>query len=115
MDEESPVSIDEIRLWNMQQLKNFVRERNLPVSRRKEELVALVFAAKVSPHLAPVVTTPAEAAAEKTTAYADLLKIPTGSGHGGSGTLPDPNSLQNWIGEKDGILKCLYIPKILIS
>nr|XP_054759987.1 uncharacterized protein LOC129266168 [Lytechinus pictus] len=98
MDEESHLSIDEIRLWNMQQLKNFVRERNLPVSRRKEELVALVFAAKVSPHLAPVVTSPAEAAAEKTTAYADLLKIPTGS-------LPDPNSLENWIGEKDGITK----------
>lgn len=77
MDDESKVYIDDIRLWNKQQLKNSVRERNLPVSRRKEELVALVYAVKVSPNLALVVTTPAEAAAEKILSLAVLGRIKT--------------------------------------
>ena len=80
------------------QLKSFLRERNLPVSRRKEELVALVYAVKVSTALTPVATTTAEAAEARTTAYADLLKMQTG-------TLPDPNSLDNWLGEEQGITK----------
>ena len=44
MDSE-PLSIDEIKLWNVKVLQDFLRKRGLKISGRKEELVALVFAA----------------------------------------------------------------------
>ena len=43
-EEEEVVSIDDIKLWTVPALKDFLRKRNLKLSGRKEELVALVFA-----------------------------------------------------------------------
>ena len=56
----------------------------------------LVFAAKLHPQLAPLATSPAEAAGKKATAYEDLLVMPTGK-------LPDPKSLDNWVREEQGV------------
>ena len=95
MDEEPDISINEIRLWTLSALMDFLLLRNLTVSQRKEELVALVFAAELHPHQhAPLATSPAEAAGEKATAYDDLLITPTGK-------LPDPKSLDNWVRNKE--------------
>lgn len=98
MDDQVDISIDEIRLWTVSALKDFLRSRNLKVSGRKEELVALVYAAKIMPAFAPPATSSAEAAAEKKEEYEDLLKTPNGS-------LPDPRSLTNWLSEEKGVQK----------
>lgn len=98
MDDQVDISIDEIRLWTVSALKDFLRSRNLKVSGRKEELVALVYAAKIMPAFAPPATSSAEAAAEKKEEYEDLLKTPNGS-------LPDPRSLTSWLSEEKGVQK----------
>ena len=73
MDVEEEPSIDDIRLWNVSRLKDFLRKRNLKVSGRKDELVALVYAAKMMPDLVPA---PARPSGEsKSAKYADLLSI----------------------------------------
>ena len=98
MADQSEVSIDEIRLWTVSALKAFLRSRNLKISGRKDELVALVYAAKIMPAIATPPTSAAEAEAEKAQEYADLLRTPAGS-------IPDPKSLTNWESEEKGIKK----------
>ena len=88
------VSIDDIKLWTVPALKDYLRKRNLKVSGRKEELVALVFAAKMMPELAAPATSAGVAEQQKKEHYGDLLKTPTGS-------LPDPDGLvQGWESEQ---------------
>ncbi|KAJ8043561.1 hypothetical protein HOLleu_10706 [Holothuria leucospilota] len=89
------LSIDEIKLWNVKTLQDFLRKRGLKVSGRKEELVALVFAALQMPD-----STSADSDSAKREGYSKLLQIP-------SGKLPDPASLQNWMSEGDGITSWL--------
>lgn len=43
--EVKELSINEVRLWSVDRLKDFLRKRGLKVSFRKDELVAIVFAA----------------------------------------------------------------------
>ena len=94
MDDEQEVSIDDIKLWTVGRLKEFLKERKLKVSRRKEELVALVYAAKMMPHLVPLAARPsAESKSEK---YEDLLRLD-------DETLPDPNTLTNWMSEVNSL------------
>ncbi|XP_071506363.1 uncharacterized protein [Diadema antillarum] len=91
MDEEQGVSIDDIKLWTVGRLRDFLKERNLKVSRRKDELVALVYAAKTMPHLVPAPARPStESKSEK---YEDLLRLRAEE------SLPDPNTLTGWISE----------------
>ncbi|XP_071510041.1 uncharacterized protein [Diadema antillarum] len=98
MDEEEGVSIDEIRLWTVPQLKAFLKKRKLKVSGRKDELVALVFAAKQVPSLAPEPTSdPSEERASK---LEDLLMV-----RNTNLRLPNPDSLQDWEGEQKAITK----------
>lgn len=92
--EFDPPSIDEIRLWNVKTLQEFLRKRGLRVSGRKEELVALVFAAKRMPDYVKPITTEAECT--KSIQYDDLLKIPNGK-------LPNPTDLKGWINEEQGL------------
>ena len=91
-EEDSEFSIDDIKLWTVVALKDFLRKRNLKVSGRKEELVALVFAAKKTPVLSAPATSAAASDLQKKQQYRELLKTPTGC-------LPDPEELQDWDGE----------------
>ena len=54
MDDDQATSIDDIRLWTVPRLRDFLRKRKLKVSGRKDELVALVWSVHQSPELAPV-------------------------------------------------------------
>ena len=97
-EEDGEVSIDDIKLWTVVALKDFLRKRNLKLSGRKEELVALVFAAKRMPELSAPGTSAAAADLQKKEHYADLLKTSVGN-------LPDPEELQDWKGESLSITK----------
>ena len=97
-EEDKELSIDEIKLWTVSALKNFLRERKMKVSGRKEELVALVFAAKLRPDLAPPAAGAAAVELEKEEHYKGLLRANTE-------TLPDPEQLSNWESEASSIAK----------
>ena len=68
------------------------------MSGRKEELVALVFAAKTMPELLAPGTSAPVADLQKRQHYRDLLKTSFGK-------LPDPHELQDWESESDSITK----------
>ena len=97
-EEDTGVSIDEIKLWTVNALKDFLRKRNMKVSGRKDKLVPLVFVAKTRPDLAPPATSAATADLQKKEHYRDLLKT-------SSETLPDPEELNNWESESSSITK----------
>ena len=96
--EDTELSIDEIKLWTVDALKAFLRKRSLKVSGRKEELVALVFAAKTMPELSAAGTSAADGEHQKKRHYADLLKTPLGN-------LPDPKELSDWESESAAITR----------
>ncbi|XP_033124665.1 uncharacterized protein LOC117122990 [Anneissia japonica] len=99
MSDDEEVTIDDIKLWNVQALKDFLRSRKLKVSGRKDELVALVYAAKLMPALVPAPSSPATKAATKLKGYQDLLKTPD------NGVLPDPQDLTDWESEASSVSK----------
>lgn len=86
-EEEEEVSIDD-KLWMVVALKDFLRKRNLKVSGRKKELIALVLAARKMPEISVPGTSAAAADLQKKEHYADLLKTLIGN-------LPDPEELQD--------------------
>lgn len=90
---EPTLSIDEIRLWNVKQLKNFLRKRGLKVSGRKDELVALVFAAMRLPGYCKIQE---DASSAKLRHYKDLLIID-------GQKIPDPLEISGWRTEVDSI------------
>lgn len=78
MGDSTVVSIDDIKLWTVPALKDYLRKRNLKVSGRK-----------MMPELAAPATS-AGVAEQQQKKYGDLSKTPTGS-------LPDPHGLvQGW-------------------
>jgi hypothetical protein len=89
--------IDDFKLWKVDVLRKYCKARGLAIAnRRKDELVALAFAAAVQD--LPVV---ADKQSEKLTAcddYSQLLNV-------GDGTvIPDPWKLsEGWISEKEGV------------
>ncbi|PIK60998.1 hypothetical protein BSL78_02049 [Apostichopus japonicus] len=97
---EIPTTIDEFKMWKVERLKQFLKKRNLKVSGRKDELVALAYAAV---HMnIPQVT---DAREEKATDYSAILNVE-------NEVLPDPfKDLENgWEGE-DSVRKwppCMY-------
>ncbi|XP_071502619.1 uncharacterized protein [Diadema antillarum] len=96
--EDTEMSIHDIKLWTVDALKAFLRQRNLKVSSHKEELVASVFAAKTMPELLAPGTLAAVADLQKRQHCGYLLKTPFGK-------LPDPQELQDWESESDSITK----------
>ena len=89
------LSLDEIRQWRVDALKEFCRKRNLKTSGRKDELVARVFAA--SEMKVPICATAVELALQTENEKAKLLQV-------SNICLPDPLKIkEGWIGEADGI------------
>lgn len=89
------LSLDEIKMWNVEALKAFCRQRNLKLSGRKAELVARVFAA--SEMNVKIEPTAEERCREVQEAKSKLLKTP-------DGILPDPDGLKDcWLTEGEGI------------
>ena len=99
MDDEKAPSIDDIHLWTVPRLKDFLRQRRLKVSGRKDELVALVFSVLQSPELAPVKQTCAGPSAGGSGSITDLLRVEDGT------LLPDPSTLTDWETETSAITK----------
>ena len=99
MDDEQELSIDEIRLWTVPRLKEFLRQRKLKVSGRKDELVALVFSVLQTPELAPVTAPSPSASGPGSGSLTDLLRVEDGT------LLPDPGTLTNWESETAAITK----------
>ncbi|PIK59523.1 hypothetical protein BSL78_03595 [Apostichopus japonicus] len=77
-----PTSLEEFKLWKVDRLKEFLKKRKLKMSGRKEELVALAYAA-VQMNIAEVNI--ADARNEKADDYASVLQVD-------GETLPDPFS-----------------------
>ena len=99
MDDEKAPSIDDIRLWTVPRLKDFLRQRRLKVSGRKDELVALVFSVLRSPELAPVKQTCAGPSAGGSGSITDLLRVEDRT------LLPDPSTLTDWETKTSAITK----------
>lgn len=89
--------IDEFRRFKVDLLRKYCQERGLSVSnyRRKDELVALAFAACCQG--LPVVGSKADNKADAVHQYSELLALSDGS------NIPDPWKLDGWITEKDGV------------
>ena len=91
----SQLSLDEIKMWNVDALKAFCCQRNLKVSGRKTELVARVFAAlEMNVKIEPT----AEAR------YRDIQKEKSKLLQSPDGKLPDPEDLKDdWLSELEGM------------
>ena len=89
--------IDEFRRFKVEQLLKYCQERGLSVSnyRRKDELVALAFAACCQQ--SPIVANKNDNKADAIRQYSELLTLNNGT------AIPDPLSLSGWIAEKDGV------------
>ena len=91
------MTLDLFSLWKKTQLQDYLKERELPVTGTKAELVALAFAAWTMK--VPVKVTDQEKKAQKAAAYHSLLTI-------NGKQLPDPFTLvDGWEGEETGRLK----------
>ena len=101
---ENELTLDVIKTWKVNALKDFLRARSLKVTGRKDELVAKVFAAYEQQ--VPVAEDSAERLAKVDSEIKHLLEIP-------EGTLPNPLAVSDgWIGELEGME---LWPKILLS
>ncbi|PIK32924.1 hypothetical protein BSL78_30263 [Apostichopus japonicus] len=77
-----PTSLEEFKLWKVDRLKEFLKKQKLKMNGRKEELVALAYAA-VQMNIAEV--NKADARNEKADDYASVLQVE-------GKTMPDPLS-----------------------
>ena len=100
-DEQGNVSIDDIRLWTVACLKDFLRRRKLKVSGRKDELVATVYGVLQNPDAYPSVppSSPATEEIVRKQALGKLLKTKDGS------VLPDPALLTGWESQTSSLTK----------
>ncbi len=91
------VDIEYFKRWKVDRLKDYLRKRDLKVSMKKEELVALVFAAHEQG--TPVVQSAEEEKREKAAAYCELRSF-------GDVTIPDPffDLTCGWLGEQNGMV-----------
>lgn len=109
------VCIDDFRLFKVDALKEYCRRRGLPITKkRKEELVALAFAATVQN--LPEVLTAGEQNQQAKLDYQGILTVTSESSEGSTWTttLPDPlkDLPDGWLGEEGGVAlwpPCMYI------
>jgi hypothetical protein len=89
--------INHFKLWNVEVLKKFCRDRGLIVAKKKkEELVALAFAAACQG--LPVVKSKQDDSADAASDYTSLLKLDDGT------LISDPLKItEGWIGEVEGV------------
>lgn len=99
------VTFEDITMWNISALKEYVRVRNLPHSKKsKAELVSLVYGC-MHLNFQPVKTA-VELEAQARTEYTDLLSPRPGI------ELSDPLQIQGWISERESITEW---PKVLFT
>jgi hypothetical protein len=99
IDEEPPhrpLTYEEMKLWKVPQLKNYLRDRGLKTTWRREELLALAFGAEqlgIPPKPSALEEKKAKAAQ-----YQDRLTV-------NGEKLPDPFMLKGWLDEENALDK----------
>ena len=96
---EEEMTLEKFNMWNKQSLQEYLRQRELPVTGTKDELVALGYAAWRM--MCPIMPTPKEKLKIRATEYSQLLVTTDGS------RLPDPLSdiEHGWEGEQMAMTK----------
>jgi hypothetical protein len=91
-------TIDDFRRWKVDILRRFCQERGLSVGnyKRKDELVALAFAAYSQNY--PIIANKEQEKLDAGQQYGELLTLDCGT------VIPDPFELSSgWLSEKDGL------------
>jgi hypothetical protein len=91
------MSFDDFKLWKVDVLRKFCQERGLATtSKRKDELVALAYAAYIQNY--PVVVTKQQEKSDASRQYSELLILQDGT------AIPDPFDLSDgWLSENDSL------------
>ena len=90
------ITLDEVRTWTVDALKDYCRKRGFKISGSKDELMALVYC--LYNQQVPENPSAAEELLANKRDYQDIYKE-------GPGTSVDPARLNKWLGEKDGMSK----------